>query len=106
MASHQLAVSVGKALRREGLATGHIQVLTSRGPGAPRLVPITNGRHPFHVACKSLADATPPSHRNAASSRAGRRQLRETLDTVTLSRSEPLRRMPRLTASVPRRLPR
>jgi hypothetical protein len=93
-ASHELTVSLGKALRREGLATLHIQVLTPTGAGFPRPTPITNGRHPFHRACKALADTPPPaSAPHAERSRVARRQLRETLDAATWSGPYPLPRI-------------
>jgi hypothetical protein len=93
-ASATLAVALGKALRREGRHAGRIQALTAQGEGLPVPSRISNDRHPFHVACKALADSAQPQDVVASPPvRRARRELRVALDEATIRGQRPLRRM-------------
>ncbi|HET7388177.1 MAG TPA: hypothetical protein VFJ19_16100 [Nocardioidaceae bacterium] len=63
-ATHELTVSVGKALRRQGMQLRSIQRQESDEVGLPIATPITNTRHAFNIACKALADDPAPPARN------------------------------------------
>ena len=86
--SHHLTVALGKALRREGMATGHIQTWGTSEVGLPRPTPMTNSRHPFYVACKALADSPPPSSVSPAPTpdRTQRRRLQAQVQRASLRR--------------------
>jgi hypothetical protein len=60
-ATHEVAVNLGKALRREGMHRKNILTLESESIGLPQPKPITNSRHVFQVACTRLARADPPA---------------------------------------------
>ena len=84
-ASHAVATAIGRALRREGLTARNLLALVENGNGLPVPRPIVSTRHPFHVACKALAElpvaTLPPS---ITPVRPARKALRRKLDEVRL----------------------
>jgi hypothetical protein len=94
-ASHEVAVSLGKALRREAWSYKAILIGVSEGRDTPIALPITNSGQSFHRACRALAADTPPPPTAEPPDRAvARTRLREALATnATISRRTP-RRMP------------
>jgi hypothetical protein len=96
-ATHDVSVSLGRTLRREGMHQKNLLVLQEHGLELPRPRPITNTREPFHVACKGLADdprpACAPDERSTG---AQRERLRATLDRQPPASPPPLRSVPDL----------
>lgn len=82
-ASHEVAVSLGRALRRETLQRKNILVLTQQEDDAtlpkPRLM--SNTRHPFYVASQALAHDPAPTEAPAGQAvDIERQRLRSTLN--------------------------
>jgi hypothetical protein len=60
-ATREVAVQLGRALRREALSAGRIMALVEAGTGLPVPSSVTSSRHPFYVAVKAWADLPSPA---------------------------------------------
>jgi hypothetical protein len=94
-ASHELAVSLGKALRREAWSYQTIRIGVSEGRNTGVALPITNSGQPFHRACRALAEDPPPAPTPKPPDRAvARTRLRAALATTATTSKRTPRRMP------------
>jgi len=100
-ATHALTVTLGKALRREGMQRKNIVVLEPNGLGLPQARAITSTRNPFHAACKQLAEDPPPMPHERWAAPVEREKLRMTLDQLTVGNPTPVRRMSARVAQAP-----
>lgn len=100
-ATHQTTVTIGKALRREGMHRKNILTLESRGESLDEPRPITNTRQAFHAACTGLAsDPAPAALYARGTAPIERERLRMALDESPSGPSAPVRRMsPRIAQS-------
>ena len=103
-ATHELTVTLGRALRKEGMQRKNILILLQpEDLGLPQPRPITSSRNPFHTACKTLADdPRPASPHESWAAPIEREKLRVTLDQFSPGTAAQLRRMP---PQVPRETP-
>jgi hypothetical protein len=94
-ASHELAVSLGKALRREAWSYKTIRIGFGEGRDTARALPITNSGQPFNRACRALADEPPPAPTPEPPGRTvARTRLRAALATTATTSKRTPRRMP------------
>ncbi|MBO0728259.1 MAG: hypothetical protein J2P57_03300 [Acidimicrobiaceae bacterium] len=78
-ATGDLAVNVGKSLRREGLRRRNILVLDTSSDGLPQARPITCTRNRFNLACRALASEATLKPNTGSTLRRQRTELARTL---------------------------
>jgi hypothetical protein len=98
-ATHEVAITLGSALRREGMQRKNILTLESRGMGLPEPRPITNRHRGFHAACSRLASDPAPTITAASwGAPVERERLRAALEGTPSGPVRPVRHMPAATA--------
>jgi hypothetical protein len=98
-ATHEVTVTLGKALRREGIHRKNILTLESHSMGLPQPRPITNSQHVFQAACTRLArDPAPTATAAAWTKPVERQRLRAALEATPTGRPRSVRHMSATTA--------
>jgi hypothetical protein len=92
-ATHELAVTVGRTLRHEALATRNIVALDTDHLGPPRAQPMTGTEWAFTAACQRLADRPPPPSHEQQVVADERERLRRILEEIVIGTPPPLRQM-------------
>jgi len=94
-ATHEVAVNLGKALRREGLQHKNIRSLQSRGEDLPVPRLMADSRDPFNVACRTLANDLAPGPRYERRAPSLEREaLRTALERVRMGATNRVKGMP------------
>src|SRR3954451_2574293 len=94
-ASHEVAVTLGQALKREVWSHRTIRIGVTEESDTPVARPITNTRHPFYRACRGLTEDPPPIPNLKFTDLTGERtRLRRALAAATTTATRTPRRMP------------